>query len=84
MTADVRAAMDMLVNEAGGYPPTAAELEAIPDAEAIVDAALKRMVQLEKVAEVARRIRAETVLDLPHLDDDLTAVLAELDAEKAP
>jgi hypothetical protein len=45
----------------------------------LIDAAKARMAQLEKVAEVARRIRAETVLDLPHLDDDLTAVLAELD-----
>jgi hypothetical protein len=38
-----------------------------------------RLAQLEKVAAVARQIRAETVLDLPHLDDDLTAALTELD-----
>jgi hypothetical protein len=42
---------------------------------------IARMARLEKVAAVARQIRAETVLDLPHLDDDLTAALAELDAE---
>jgi hypothetical protein len=40
-----------------------------------------RLAQLEKVAEVARQIQAETVLDLPHLDDDLRAVLTELDAQ---
>jgi hypothetical protein len=71
MTADVRAAVEMLVNEAGGYPPTAAELEAIPDARAVVDAALARMAQLEKVAELAR----DAELDLRGEDSDALVLL---------
>jgi hypothetical protein len=68
---EAQAALDMLVNEAGGQPPTAAELRAIPDAPAVVDAALARMAQLEKVAELAR----DAELDLRGEDSDALVLL---------
>jgi hypothetical protein len=87
MTADVRAAVEQMVNEAGGYPPTRAEREAIPDPSAVVDAALKRMARLEKVAELARDGISGLEsgdLDFEGFVDQLQAALAELDAEEAP
>jgi hypothetical protein len=53
---EAQKALEMLVAEAGGQPPTAAELNAHRDAPRVVEAALKRMAQLEYVAELARAV----------------------------
>lgn len=80
---EARAALDMLVAEAGGEPPTAAELKAIPDAPAVVDAALARMARLEKVADAARPVVDPSALSPALLTrmGGLASALAELDAE---
>jgi hypothetical protein len=83
---EAQAALDMLVNEAGGQPPTGAELAAIPDAPAVVDAALKRMAQLEKVADAARPVVDPSALSPALLTrmGGLASALAELDRETTP
>jgi hypothetical protein len=77
---DARAALDMLIAEAGGQPPTSAELDAIPDAPAVVSAALARMAQLEKVAELARTsVRGSDPQAAEHATLLLDLALIELD-----
>ena len=60
---EAQEALEMLAAEAGGQPPTAAELNAHPDAPRVVEAALDRMAQLEKVAELARAAVSDALGD---------------------
>jgi hypothetical protein len=87
---EAQEALEILVAEAGGQSPTAAELNAHPDAPGVLEAALARMAQLEKVAELARTVtrqahaagdgdyQAETLL--PENLLRLELALTELDA----